>query len=43
MPYGKYSPKQKKLARAAGDKIKISQADIISLKRRKGMAIKKKK
>ena len=43
MPYGKYSPKQKKLAAVrAGDKKKITQADIITLKRRKGMAIKKK-
>ena len=37
------TPKQKKLAAVAGDKKKITQADIITLKRRKGMAIKKKK
>ena len=40
MPYGKYTPKQKKLAAVAGDKKKITQADIITLKRR-GMSIKK--
>jgi hypothetical protein len=43
MPYSKYTPKQKKLAAVAGDKKKITQADIITLKRRKGMAIKKNK
>ena len=42
MPYSKYTPKQKKLAAVAGDKKKITQADIITLKRR-GMSIKKKK
>lgn len=42
MPYSKYTPKQKKLAAVAGDKKKITQADIITLKRR-NMSIKKKK
>ena len=37
-----YTPKQKRLAAMAGDRKKITQADIITLKRRKGMAIKKK-
>ena len=45
MPYGKYSPKQKKLDAVAGDKKKITQADIITLKRRKllWLAIKRSK
>jgi len=34
MPYSKYSPKQKRLAAVAGDKKKITQADIVALKRR---------
>jgi len=37
-----YTPKQKRLAAMAGDRKKITQADIITLKRRKGMAIKRK-
>jgi len=34
MPYSKYTPKQRKLAAVAGDKKKITQADIITLRRR---------
>ena len=34
MPYSQYSPKQKRLAAVAGDKKKITQADIIALRRR---------
>ena len=34
MPYSQYSPKQKRLAAVAGDKKKITQADIITLRRR---------
>jgi hypothetical protein len=34
MPYTQYSPKQKRLAAVAGDKKKITQADIITLRRR---------
>jgi len=34
MPYSQYSLKQKRLAAVAGDKKKITQADIVALKRR---------
>jgi hypothetical protein len=34
MPYSQYSKKQKRLAAVAGDKKKITQADIITLRRR---------
>lgn len=37
MPYGKYSPKQKKLAAMAGDKKKITRADIITAAKKKAM------
>tara|TARA_R100000544_G_C2168553_1_gene31095 strand:+ start:116 stop:250 length:135 start_codon:yes stop_codon:yes gene_type:complete len=40
MPYSKYSPKQKKLAALAGDKKKITGAD---LKKIKSLKTKKKK
>ena len=43
MPYGKYSPKQKRLAAMAGDKKKITKADLMAVKKRKKLAIKKKK
>lgn len=34
MPYSQYSLKQKRLAAVAGDKKKITQADIVALRRR---------
>jgi hypothetical protein len=34
MPYSKYSRKQKIIARQAGDPKKITQADIVALRRR---------
>ena len=40
MPYSQYSLKQKRLAAVAGDKKKITQADIIALKRR-GVTLKR--
>ena len=39
MPYGKYSPKQKRLAAMAGDKKKITKADLMVVKKRKKLAI----
>jgi hypothetical protein len=42
MPYTQYSLKQKRLAAVAGDKKKITQADIIAVAKRKKLAIKKK-
>ena len=35
MPYSKYSPKQKKLAAVAGDKKKITRADLRAVAKRK--------
>jgi|TARA_R110002012_G_scaffold177058_1_gene341908 hypothetical protein len=35
MPFSKYSPKQKKLARIAPPRTKITQADFRALKKRK--------
>jgi len=35
MPYNKYSPKQKKLAAVAGNKTKITGADLKALAKRK--------
>ena len=35
MPFSKYSPKQKKLARIAPPRTKITAADIKALKKRK--------
>ena len=35
MPFSKYSPKQKKIARAAPPKNKITGADFRALKKRK--------
>ena len=35
MPYSKYSPKQKKLAAVAGDKKKITCADLKAVAKRK--------
>ena len=35
MPYNKYSPKQKKLAAVAGNKKKITGADLEALAKRK--------
>lgn len=35
MPYSKYSPKQKKLAAVAGDKRKITGADLKAVAKRK--------
>ena len=35
MPYSKYSPKQKKLAAVAGDKKKITGADLKAVSKRK--------
>tara|TARA_R100001244_G_scaffold131335_2_gene104453 strand:+ start:986 stop:1105 length:120 start_codon:yes stop_codon:yes gene_type:complete len=35
MPYNKYSPKQKKLAAVAGNKKKITGADLKALAKRK--------
>ena len=43
MPYSKYSPKQKKLAALAGDKKKITGADLKKIKSLKTKPIKKKK
>jgi hypothetical protein len=40
MPYSKYTPKQKRLAAMAGDKKKITKADIIAVAQRKKLAIK---
>ena len=34
MPYSKYSPKQKKLAAVAGDKKKITAADLKALRKK---------
>jgi len=34
MPYSKYSPKQKKLAEVAGDKKKITAADLKALRKK---------
>jgi hypothetical protein len=34
MPYSKYSPKQKKLAAVAGDKKKITGADLKAVSKR---------
>tara|TARA_R100000005_G_C4876811_1_gene130427 strand:- start:67 stop:204 length:138 start_codon:yes stop_codon:yes gene_type:complete len=36
MPFTKYSPKQKKLARVASPRNKITGADFAKLKRKKG-------
>jgi hypothetical protein len=35
MPYSKYSPKQKKLAAVAGNKKKITRADLKAVSKRK--------
>jgi|TARA_R110002096_G_scaffold272713_1_gene466462 hypothetical protein len=35
MPFSKYSPKQKKLAALAGDKKKITKADLAKLRKKK--------
>jgi len=35
MPYSKYSPKQKKLAAVAGNKRKITDADLKAVAKRK--------
>ena len=35
MPFSKYSPKQKKLAALAGDKTKITAADLKKLRKKK--------
>ena len=35
MPFSKYSPKQKKLAAIAGNKMKIEAVDLKKLKKRK--------
>ena len=37
-----YTPKQKRLAAMAGDRKKITKADIIAVAKRKKLAIKKK-
>jgi hypothetical protein len=39
MPYSQYSPKQKRLAAVAGDKKKITKADLMAVKKRKKLAI----
>jgi len=41
MPYNKYSPKQKKLAAVAGNKKKITGADLKALAKRKKKKAKK--
>ena len=43
MPYSKYSPKQKKLAAVAGDKRKITGADLKAVSKRKNKKKKAKK
>ena len=43
MPYSQYSLKQKRLAAMAGDRKKITQADIIAVAKRMKLAVKKKK
>ena len=43
MPYSKYSPKQKKLAAVAGDKRKITGADLKAVSKRKKKKKKAKK
>ena len=43
MPFSKYSPKQKKLARIAPPRDKITGADFAMLKKRKKKKKKKKK
>jgi len=35
MPYAKYTPAQKKLAAVAGDKKKITKADLKKIKKKK--------
>jgi|TARA_R110000803_G_scaffold172199_2_gene235100 hypothetical protein len=35
MPYSKYSPKQKKLAAVAGNKKKITAADLKAVRKKK--------
>jgi hypothetical protein len=35
MPYSKYSPKQKRLAAVAGDRKKITSADLKAVKKKK--------
>ena len=35
MPYSKYSPKQKRLAAVAGDRKKITAADLKAVKKKK--------
>ena len=35
MPFSKYSPKQKKLAKLAGDPKKITKADLVKLRNKK--------
>jgi len=42
MPYSKYSPKQKKLAAMAGDRKKITGADLKAVKKAKATKKKKK-
>ena len=41
MPYSKYSPKQKKLAAMAGNRKKITAADIKAVKKAKAKKRKK--
>jgi len=41
MPYSKYSPKQKKLAKLAGDPKKITKADLAKLRNKKKPKTKK--
>ena len=43
MPFSKYSPKQKKLAAPAGDKKKITGADLKKARLKKKTKIKKKR
>ena len=41
MPFSKYSPKQKKLAKLAGDPKKITKADLAKLRNKKTPKTKK--
>jgi len=41
MPFSKYSPKQKKLAKLAGDPKKITKADLAKLRNKKKSKTKK--
>tara|TARA_R110001592_G_scaffold288836_1_gene557960 strand:+ start:219 stop:347 length:129 start_codon:yes stop_codon:yes gene_type:complete len=41
MPFSKYSPKQKKLAKLAGNPKKITKADLLKLRNKKKLKTRK--